>query len=153
MIRFVDSLDTLSLPQLQKLGDAFVKESGATTKFDIDQFTKSMDLPLTMGIAGLWVIETEDNEIVGVLGGLCTPMFFSEEKVAIEAFWYVREDHRHGTGGFRLLEEFERWAKNVGAQYVHLAFMNKIHPEKMSEFYERRGYTKLETIYRKTLWQ
>ena len=152
MIYFIDNLDLMDDSELIKLGEAFSAEA-KVGKFDVDAFKKSMEIPLLRGSAGLWIAENDDSELIGILGGMRTPLFFNTSVVAIEMFWYVHPQHRGGTVGFRLLEEFERWARGSGVDAIHLAYIEGVHDEKMKGFYERRGYTKLETIYRKQLWQ
>ena len=149
MIREINNLNEVSLTQIERLGTLFAKEAGAG-KFNIEHFIRMFSIPLEIGVAKIWVIE-KCGTIVGLIGGLITPQFFSMELTGIEAFWFVDEENRGSLESGRLLVHFEDWAISNKVTALHLGFMEKIHPERMREFYERRGYKRFETVYRKTL--
>lgn len=148
----IEELTTLdgSLEQLNRIGQQFVTEANLGLDFNIWIFQKKFAPALEMGVGKIWVMRKDEN-IVGTLGAIATDYFFSPQVAAIEAFWFVEQEHRGSLEAVRLLEYFERWADLIKSAAVHLAYMEGIHPEKMQNFLERRGYEKLETVYRKKL--
>lgn len=149
MIREISSLADVNLRQIERLGKLFTEEADAGF-FDLNHFDLVMSQPLQMGVAKIWVIE-KDDQIVGLIGGICSPLFFAKAIIAVEAFWFVEKEHRGSLEAIRLLEHFEKWAEAQKPFAIHLGFMEEIHPEKVKDFYERRGYRRFETVYRKML--
>lgn len=149
MIREITDLCQVSHSQLKKLGDAFTAESGAG-EFDLNHFIAKISLPLRLNLAKIWVIERND-ELVGLLGGMVGELFFVKKNIAIEMFWYVDAENRGSLEAIRLIEHFETWAEKLDVKWIHMAFMENIHPEKMREFLIRRDYAPFESIYRKRL--
>lgn len=147
MIREVKNLDEVPLAQIERLGKLFVEESGSAKEFDIGHFVAKMKYPLELGVAKIWVFE-KDSQIVGIIGGISSQLFFVKDVISIEMFWFVDKENRGSIGGIRLLETFEEWADKE-SEWTHVAFMERIHPDKMLLFLENRGYEKFETILRK----
>jgi GNAT superfamily N-acetyltransferase len=103
------------------------------------------------GAGAIFLLETDEGGVAGGIGGICTPDILTGQLVAVELFWYVQPEHRHGLFPVRLLREYERWASGQGCVHVSMIYMEASMPERMKEFYERSGYRLLETVYRKRL--
>ena len=86
---------------------------------------------------------------VGMVGGIIYPHYFNDEIIAQELFWWVSPAHRGG-GGTRLLDAFEQWAEDEGADKIMMISLEK---NDVSGIYKKRGYTSLEHTYEKKLWQ
>lgn len=72
----------------------------------------------------------------GILGGVVAPIYFGGGKVAQELFWFADK------GGRELLDAFEAWAKERGADgilMISLALDERT-DQRMGKIYERRGY-------------
>jgi GNAT superfamily N-acetyltransferase len=72
----------------------------------------------------------------GILGGVVAPIYFGGGTVAQELFWFADK------GGRALLDAFEAWAKERGADgilMISLALDERT-DQRMSKIYERRGY-------------
>lgn len=85
------------------------------------------------------------NDLVGMLGVSLLPHVMSGELVATEAAWWVNPERRGGMTAVRMLAAAERWAREAGA-----VWMQMIAPrgeERLREFYRRRGYLELETLF------
>lgn len=92
-----------------------------------------------------------DNEVVGGIGGVASSDPLSGMKIAIEMFWYVKQQFRQGMWPLRLLREFECWAKMVGCDSINMIHMEKSMPEDMKRIYGRLGFNLIETIHSKKL--
>lgn len=92
-----------------------------------------------------------DGEVCGGIGGMHYPDLLTAQKLAVELFWYVKPEYRTGMWPIRLLKEFEVWASMCYCTSVNMIHMECSMPEKLAEIYQRLGYSKFETIYRKKL--
>lgn len=132
------------------LAFAFFRESGLPGNLNFthwkEQWTKFID----MGI-GKIIAFYDGQKFVGMIGGLCVPCTMTAEKEAIEAFWYVQKDHRGTTTGIRLLQAFEKWAKQAGAKRIKMMHLSDLNADMMRNIYLRMGYAPLEQAYWKAL--
>lgn len=78
----------------------------------------------------------------GVIGGVINPLWSNPSiKVASEMFWWADK------GGRSLLDAFEAWAKENGANIVQmLAIMGR---RDVTSVYDRRGYFPVEMSFMK----
>lgn len=98
------------------------------------------------------ILGVEENKIVGILVG---QLYFSHplvqfSKIATELFWYVDPDHR-GKNSFGLMDEYEAWAKDVGATHITMSLLNNEYKDKLDRIYKLKGYVPLETQYMKVI--
>jgi GNAT superfamily N-acetyltransferase len=100
---------------------------------------------LILGERGTVFVADVDGRVVGMIGLLLFENPLSGDISVSELFWYVEPEHRgHGV---RLLKRAEAWAREVGAEKVHMIAPT---PD-VSRMYERLGYAYLETTYQKAL--
>ena len=92
-----------------------------------------------------------DELVVGGIGGIVNRDPLSGKKVAVELFWYVKEQFRSGLWPIRLLSEFERWCGDSGCESVSMIHMEKSIPEHMKLIYAKRGYELIETVHTKRI--
>jgi hypothetical protein len=102
-------------------------------------------------IGVIFLLEDQTSAVLGGIGGLMHPDLLTGRKTAVELFWYIKEEHRRGTWPVRLLKEFEAWAKAGHCYDVAMIHMECSMPDRLKEFYGRRGYRLFETMYRKVL--
>lgn len=97
-----------------------------------------------------FVVE-DDGNISGFLFGMVGPDLYSGLPTGYETFWYMRE--RNGLSGsrnaMRLLKAFTQKSKDLGCVRV-MTGMWSTGPD-LSKMYERLGYHKLETHFKKEL--
>lgn len=92
---------------------------------------------------------THDDGVIflhdhGVIGGLINGIWLNPEaKQAIEMFWWAERD------GLSLLQAFENWAKEKGAQSVQMLAIDGVRD--VTPIYKRRGYVPIEKLYGKRL--
>lgn len=100
---------------------------------------------------GIIYLLEHEGVIVGGIGGIASPDLLTGKLSAVELFWYVKPDYRKGLWPIRLLKCFEEWAKLKGCATISMILMEASQPAEMRHFYERAGYSLLETQYRKNL--
>lgn len=93
------------------------------------------------------VLEHE-SKIVGMMGGIVARSIFNENQLfAQEAVWYINKDYRNGLGGIKLLKEFERICKIMGANLIAMIHMNNLNADGLNKFYLANDYIAMETHY------
>lgn len=76
----------------------------------------------------------------GAIGGIKAPHPFNyATTMADELFWWSE-----GREGLALLEAYEEWA---GDALVRMTTLEAVNPDRMSKFYQRRGYEPLERVF------
>ena len=101
---------------------------------------------LTGQMADSDILVSEDEEgITGMIGVILAPHPFSGEPVAAELFWWV-EPAKRGHG-IRLMHAAEAWATAHGATKFQMVAPN----DRVARLYERRGYTRLEATFQRSL--
>lgn len=89
------------------------------------------------------VLETDNKEIVGGIGGIIMPFLFNTKiKMFQEIFFYVQD-------GFRkysqlLLAELKKACKELKLNRIIMAHINDGTLKEMERFYKARGFKKLE---------
>jgi hypothetical protein len=101
-------------------------------------------------VGAIFLLENE-GLIIGGIGGIKNRELLSGGMVAVELFWYVREQYRAGIWPMRLLKEFENWSKDNDCKSVSMIHMEKSMPDHMKKVYSRLGYELIETIHTKKL--
>ncbi len=118
-------------------------------------FTKLDDKALYNMLVGMIInkdaavfIALEDEDVVGVCGGVLYPLWFSpDHKTGQEMFWYVREDKRRSKAGKKLFSSLEEWAKLSGAASFCMVALSHIHENRVGKMYESKGYIPMERSY------
>jgi len=82
-----------------------------------------------------------DGELVGMIGGVLVPHFFSDFKYACDLVVFVKPDHRGSTVAIRLVKTFEKWAFENGAEEVVLGVSTGVSQERTVCVYQHLGYT------------
>jgi hypothetical protein len=122
---------------------------------DQEHYRKCWEGFFQAGNGAMYLLEEVQDggatEVAGGIGGICHPDLLTGRLTAVELFWYVKLEHRTGDWPVRLLKAFEDWAATMRC---HDAVMVRIEcpmNEWLKEFYQRRGYTLFETMYRKVI--
>ena len=90
-----------------------------------------------------------EGKVVGFLAGLIHPMLFSHAVVASEVAWFVEKEARGSYAGKKLLEAFEAWAKEQGADWVTMGDITVV--GNLGPVYEKLGYENTERAYSKRI--
>ena len=101
-----------------------------------------------LGMFGIF----DDVNLVGVLIGTIGQHFLTDHSIAQEIMWWVRPGFREGSASIRLVVEFEKWAKVLGASAIVMASFEKSdNADRLDGIYDRRGYSLIEHHYFKLL--
>lgn len=80
-------------------------------------------------------------EDFGLIGGLVTNHTMNPDKrILLELLWWVRENKRNSSIGYRLLKAFEEEAKNHYVSYIQMSLMESSTIKSL----EKQGYVKKE---------
>jgi GNAT superfamily N-acetyltransferase len=124
------------IPRLLEMGEKFAAKAGLVDHCGYD--------PESMAATFSAMIERDEFCLfigeAGAIGGMKAPHPFNHAKLmADELFWWSE-----GREGLRLLEAYEEWA---GDAMIRMTTLEAVNPDRMSKFYQRRGYQPLERVF------
>jgi hypothetical protein len=93
------------------------------------------------------------NDIpVGMLAATTSKHLLNKDIIASEMLWWMDERERNSKGSFKLIEAFEYWARNV-VKAKHIQLSNHISQsmDRVSRFYNKRGYRMVEQNFIKDI--
>lgn len=85
-------------------------------------------------------IAIQDNKIIGFISGLFSEYFFSNRKQVSDLGFFVLPEFRGSRAALKLVKSLENWAKEMGADDLHLGQTTAVEMDKTRQFYERLGY-------------
>jgi len=141
--------DQLSLTR--DLAVSFFIESRLPGTFNWNHFLNTWKTLVNSGMGAMFVHQNQNLQFDAVIGGLTYLCPLTGDKETTETFWYVMPEARNGTKAIRLFERLEQWAVEQGSARIKMAYLEDLSPEIVRDMYERRGYVKQETTYRKEL--
>lgn len=104
---------------------------------------------LTQSSMGLVLVAHEGREMVGMLGGVVMPYFFSDDLLAQELVVYVRPECRGGTTAVKLVRHFENWATSKGASEIQMGVTTGVHTDRTADFYEAMDFSRVGVLLSK----
>lgn len=128
------------------LAKEFYGSSAVLRVFDLERFVQFWTGVINSGIGVVFLL-VDENGIQGTISGLTYQEPYSGELLAQEFFWFVHKEFRGG--GIRLYKAFEKWALDKGCVEIRMAHLVDSMPDKVAQFYERLGYSQVETLYAK----
>lgn len=96
---------------------------------------------------GKVLVAEEDGKLVGLVGFVLYPHYFTGKMTAIELMWFIVPESRDSFTAIVLIRAAQRIAKDMGA--VKMQFTAPT-PE-VGKAYEALGYRALETAYQRSL--
>lgn len=136
------------LPRLRDIGREFTAAAKRKFPFNEKHFEAVWTQLLERGIGSIFYEENTDGKIVGTIAFVINPDMFSGEEICAEIFLYVLPEAR-GTGlASRLIDEYERAAKDKGVCEILMVSLAEL---EIGPIFIRRGYKLAESIYRKEL--
>ena len=137
------------IPDLIRMGIVMCQESPTFSRYKPDYKRQyAMFLDFITDDDGL-VLIAEDATAMFV--GHVDQMLWFEDVVASEELLFVMPEQRKTARGVRMVEMFEAWAREKGANEVHVGIMVKHHVAETTRFYERLGYEYRGTLFEKRL--
>lgn len=133
------------------IGKKFVKESQNThLGWSQDKVIQTLQEVIHRDDFLNLVLE-KDEEIVGFFTAFATPSFFSDKLQAVELAWYVLPDHRKSRQSLKMLDEYEKWAKERGITQINMINLDVLNRDKVAKTYEKKGYKMTENTFSKEL--
>lgn len=123
-----------------------------------DMFANSSFAPLTysrsksgqsilhgMKTALVIVSLTDDGEITGCMHGDVIEPWYTEDRMGIEYFVYVRPEYRGTLAAWMLIKAWVRWAVDSGAKQIRPATAAVSEPA--DRLYKRMGFSPAGSLY------
>lgn len=107
-------------------------------EYDPDQMLKTVRNYMIHGDHA-WFCLYEGQRIVGIVGGYASEIPWSKRIEAHIQFLYVLPSHRNIANARQLVDEFEIWAKNIGAVRISAGDIG-INTERTRAFYTQIGF-------------
>lgn len=85
-------------------------------------------------------VAIEDDKIIGFISGIFSEYFFSNRKQVTDLGFFVLPEFRGSRTALKLVKSLEAWAKQQGADDLHLGQTTAVEMDKTRQFYERIGY-------------
>lgn len=149
MIRNATELDALVV---LKMGEDYVEETGHYVGLPYDANLAVGNMLMAIhDPRQLFILSVDPSgEVVGMLWAFCGPVLpWSPAPIAMDQIVYVKPDKRGTKHGLQLIQEYERWAVEMGAAEVRLSIASGIHEDKSGKLYEKLGYDRLGSQYRR----
>lgn len=89
---------------------------------------------------GILIVAEEDGEIIGGFAGYVVEYYFSHDKLASDFALFVSASHRGGMAAVRLIKEYIRKAKELGAVVVQAGITTGVNVEATTKLYQRLGF-------------
>ena len=137
------------LPRLVEMGRAFFASTGYARIVEFDGESTSRTLgTLIREEQGVLLVAEDDDNLVGMVGGMVYPFYFNlEHTTGQEFFWYIDPNHRNSNIGRTLLREFEMHLQQAGAKSITMIALDSLRPGAVGKIYRRAGYTASEHSY------
>lgn len=152
----IDKYLRLARPDDQKVLVDFMRNFHAlspykTIPFDAGKVEKVFnEITTGMLVDGVILVALKDDEPIGFLAAVAAEPLFASQKIAMELGWWIEEGHRNSRASILIYRAYEEWARRIKAVAVQSAYLPGISPE-LDRFYERSGYTQVETSFMKVL--
>lgn len=95
----------------------------------------------------VFVYVGKDGRIDGVIVGLVTDYFFSDDLAAYETTVYVRPERRGSMAAYRLWSAFKTWAREQGARHVWPGISSGITTSRTAKFYRGMGLEAVGSVF------
>lgn len=140
----------LDLLTLAHLGERYGSEAKKHSNFPVNiEHTLKQAAMTIQREDGCFLVSYDGDTPVGFMWGWVVTLPWSESKLAIDNVLYVVPEYRKTSVGYRLMQAWEKWAKDSGAAEVQISVASGIHEEETASFYKRLGYSLTGTQYRK----
>lgn len=138
------------VPAVAALGAEFHAKAG-WDEFAYVEADCAASLTTFMETGSFIGLVADDGHIVGMIGGLVSPVYFNySHKSGEELFWYAAPCAPQMTG-IKLLKAMEREARAHGCGSWQMKSLARLGGERMVQLYERMGYRRAESSFLKEL--
>jgi GNAT superfamily N-acetyltransferase len=139
------------IPEIARLGERFHAQAGwDEIAYSRDDCAASLAAFMESG-AFLCLVAEHDGQIVGMVSGVVSPVYFNRgHQSGEELFWWVSDEAPQMTG-IRLLDALENHARDLGCETFQMKSLARLGGDRMTRLYERRGYRASEQTFIKRL--
>ena len=130
---------------LAKMGELFHKES--KVEFGWDPLKVKITLEALIDAPECFFYVYDDGDIKGAIAVTIASVWFSNESLAQEIFWYVSPEHR-GVG-HKLLKKVQEDLTKEGVEFLTMFTIDQI--DDMESYFNRMKYKRFEHTYIKRL--
>lgn len=109
-------------------------------QMDTDKLVAQLQLADKYPDTAYFRMAVRDGEVYGGFYGTISRMFFTDEMMARDVGWWVKQSRRGSWAAVRLLSDFEKWAKEHGAKKVMVGQSSAINIETTTRLYQHCGY-------------
>ena len=99
---------------------------------------------------GIIFVAHEDDEMVGVISGVCLASAFRPEHTCMEQYIWIEPKSR-GNLHKLLVHALETWAKTHNCVTAQMSSQEKMRPNLVSRLFRMMGYYPIETVHSKSL--
>jgi N-acetylglutamate synthase-like GNAT family acetyltransferase len=132
------------VPAMVELGYELRNESiFKNADFDRAKCTHLFEQLIAQEFGIVVVAQQEDGEIVGGFVGAVMEHYFGNDRMSFDYAIFIRKDKRGGYTAPRLIDEYKRQAKALGAKIIMLAPSTDINIEKTAELFERMEFRRI----------
>jgi GNAT superfamily N-acetyltransferase len=132
-------VEELSLSRLEEFLE-IVTKMVTEAEFSYAKLEKHKILQLYKNPNAIAFLATDNDKIVGFIAALSHEYFFSNRKRVSDLGFYVLPEYRGSRAALKLVKSLETWAKEIGADDLHLGQTTAVEIDKTRQFYERLGY-------------
>ncbi len=138
----------LGFNEVERISDSalkFIEQTGYPYGFDLDYFLSYMSKLMELGVVKIWVefLNEDDYQARSAIGFAIGPDMFKEYGIMIELFFYGEK-----AGGIKVIKAAENFATREGIKQIVMA-SSLYNEERNGKLYERLGYTRDSSTYRK----
>lgn len=138
------------LPALFAQMGSFYRESPYSGhEFDLDGAEEFISKTILDYRNNLYLVSVSDDFVVGFLIAYKTKLPYLKDYIAAELGWYIEPKYRSKARAAEMLNAYEAWAKAVGCKIAQVSKLTTSGPVDL--LYRRRGYSEVETAYKKEL--
>lgn len=132
------------IPAIVDMGCEFWKFSPYDVEADPESIKAFAEFCLDSELLFVLDIDGPQGFIAGITGPVMGNMDYS---VCTEAAWWVNPEYRKGRNGLSLKTALRNKARDSGADFLGMAYMETSMPEQIKRIYERQGMKMAESIY------
>lgn len=142
----------LDLLVLAPLAQQYADEAQGHQNFPMDLEHCLRNAALTIvDEDGCFLVVFDGSKPVGFLWGAARALPWSKARVAFDTILYVVPEKRKTSVGYKLMKEWELFAKAHNAVEVQISIASGIHEEQSTTFFKKLGYNYIGQQYRKTV--
>lgn len=107
---------------------------------DEDKLVQELSYASHTHPSGYFRLAVLGDKVYGAFLGMISRGFFCDALIAKDMGWWVKPEHRGSPAALRLLRDFEKWAKEMGATKSMIGQTGVENIDKTTRLFEHCGY-------------